>query len=52
MDQLAEAVGMDPLAFRLKNAQDPGEITGQGMTFRSCGLKDCLEEAGAKSAFV
>ncbi len=51
MDQLAEAVGMDPLAFRLINAQDPGEVTGQGLTFRTCGLKDCLNGAAAKSAF-
>jgi xanthine dehydrogenase molybdenum-binding subunit len=45
MDQMAEAIGMDPLDFRLKNAQDPGEVTPQGMHFKSCGFKDCLTTA-------
>ena len=40
MDKLAEAIGMDPLAFRLENAQDPGEMTPQGMEFKTCGFKD------------
>ena len=52
MDKLAEAVGMDPLAFRLRNAQDPGEVTGQGMTFKSCGFKDCLRSAAERSGFL
>ena len=45
MDKLADALGMDPLEFRLKNAQDPGEVTPQGMHFNTCGLKDCLSTA-------
>lgn len=52
MDELAEAVGMDPLAFRLHNAQQPGETTPQGMVFRSCGLADCLTTAAEHSEFV
>jgi xanthine dehydrogenase molybdenum-binding subunit len=52
MDRLAEAVGMDPLAFRLKNAQAPGEVTGQGMVFRSCGFQDCLRIAAERSDFL
>ncbi len=51
MDTLAEAVGMDPLAFRLHNAQQPGEVTPQGMVFRSCGLRECLETAARASQF-
>ena len=51
MDTLAEAVGMDPLAFRLHNAQQPGETTPQGMVFRSCGLPECLETAARASGF-
>ena len=42
MDKLADAVGMDALAFRLKNAQDPGETTPQGMHFKTYGFKQCL----------
>jgi len=52
MDRLAEAVEMDPLGFRLKNAQKPGETTPQGMVFRTCGLGECLETAAEKSGFV
>ncbi len=51
MDSLAEAVGMDPLSFRLHNAQQPGETTPQGMVFRSCGLPECLETAARASGF-
>jgi CO/xanthine dehydrogenase Mo-binding subunit len=51
MDRLAEAIGMDALEFRLKNAQDPGEVTPQGMHFRSCGFKDCLTVAAERSDY-
>ncbi|UCE30718.1 MAG: molybdopterin-dependent oxidoreductase, partial [Burkholderiales bacterium] len=51
MDKLAEAIGMDPLEFRLHNAQEPGEVTGQGMTFKSCGFRDCLVTAGTRSDY-
>ena len=52
MDRMAEQLGLDPVAFRLKNAQDPGEITPQGMHFKSCGLKDCLRTAAERSDFL
>lgn len=52
MDKLAEAIGMDGLSFRLMNAQDPGEVTPQGMHFKSCGFKDCLSTAAARSEFL
>jgi CO/xanthine dehydrogenase Mo-binding subunit len=52
MDRLAEALGMDPLGFRLANAQDPGEITPQGMHFKSCGFKECLQTAAARSDYL
>ena len=51
MDKLADAIGMDPLEFRLKNAQDPGEVTPQGMHFTTCGLKDCLRTAAQHSDY-
>jgi xanthine dehydrogenase molybdenum-binding subunit len=52
MDRLAEQLGVDPLAFRLKNAQDPGEVTPQGMNFKTCGLKQCLATAAERSDFL
>ena len=52
MDKMAEAIGMDALDFRLKNAQQAGEVTGQGMVFRSCGFQDCLRSAAERSDYV
>ena len=51
MDKLAEAIGKDPLEFRLDNAQEPGEVTPQGMHFKSCGFKDCLKTAAEHSDY-
>jgi xanthine dehydrogenase molybdenum-binding subunit len=51
-DMLAEAVGMDPVAFRMKNAQAPGEITPQKAVLRDCTLADCIELAASKSGFL
>ncbi|HMR68881.1 MAG TPA: xanthine dehydrogenase family protein molybdopterin-binding subunit [Rubrivivax sp.] len=52
MDRMADAIGMDPLALRMKNAQVAGEVTGQGMVFRSCGFQDCLRVAAERSDYV
>ncbi|MGD2110562.1 MAG: xanthine dehydrogenase family protein molybdopterin-binding subunit [Phycisphaerae bacterium] len=49
IDDLAAKLGMDPLALRLINAQEPGETTGQGMFLRTCGLKECLRTAAANA---
>ncbi|GIK97773.1 MAG: dehydrogenase [Alphaproteobacteria bacterium] len=51
MDALAEMIGMDPLEFRLANAQEPGEVTPQGMHFKTCGLKECLTTAAERSDY-
>jgi xanthine dehydrogenase molybdenum-binding subunit len=51
MDRLAEALGIDPLDFRLKNAQLPGETTPQGLHFKTCGLRECLETAARFSDY-
>ncbi|MCC7163766.1 MAG: molybdopterin-dependent oxidoreductase [Anaerolineae bacterium] len=47
MDRLAEALGMDPLEFRLRNANRPNEITLQGLEITSCGMSECLQAVGA-----
>ncbi|MFQ5613552.1 MAG: xanthine dehydrogenase family protein molybdopterin-binding subunit [Anaerolineae bacterium] len=46
MDRAAEAIGMDPLEFRLKNVNRPFEETPQGLKITSCGLRECLIEIG------
>ncbi len=51
IDELAAKLGLDPLAMRLANAQDPGETTPQGMHFKTCGLKECLRTAAEISGY-
>lgn len=51
MDMVADELGMDPVAFRLKNAQEPGETTGQGMVLVTCGLAECLEKSAQLSGY-
>ncbi len=46
MDQLAEAAGIDPMEFRLMNANEPGEVTPQRFKISSCALKECIEAVG------
>lgn len=45
IDMLAEAIGMDPLELRLRNAVETGETTIHGWKLGSCGLKRCLTTA-------
>jgi xanthine dehydrogenase molybdenum-binding subunit len=51
MDRLAEALGIDPLEFRLRNAQLPGETSPQGLHFKTCGLRECLTTAAEHSDY-
>ncbi|MBN2563307.1 MAG: molybdopterin-dependent oxidoreductase [Phycisphaerae bacterium] len=51
VDQLAAELGMDPLSLRLKNANQPGETTGQGMVLTTCGLAECLEAAARNAGW-
>jgi 4-hydroxybenzoyl-CoA reductase alpha subunit len=45
MDMLAHELGMDPMEFRLKNANRAGDVTGQGVKITTCGLTECIEKA-------
>lgn len=49
MDRLAEAISMDPIAFRLLNANRPNETTPQGLRITSCGLPECLEAVASRA---
>jgi CO/xanthine dehydrogenase Mo-binding subunit len=44
LDQLAEIAGIDPYELRLKNANEPGEVTPQNFKITSCGMKECMDE--------
>ena len=48
LDELAEKAGVDPLEFRLRNANVPGEVTPQGFRAGTCGHKQCLEEVASR----
>lgn len=48
MDMLAEQLGMDPVAFRLRNANIPNEETPQGLKITSCGLRECITEVAER----
>ncbi|HEX6510717.1 MAG TPA: molybdopterin cofactor-binding domain-containing protein [Chloroflexota bacterium] len=45
MDILAAKLGMDPAEFRLKNANQPGDVTPQQMRITTCGLSECIQKA-------
>jgi len=43
IDMLAEAAGIDPLEFRRINANQPGDVSTQGLRITTCGLTECME---------
>jgi xanthine dehydrogenase molybdenum-binding subunit len=45
VDELARKVGMDPVAFRLLNANTPDSVTPQNFRITTCGLPECLTKA-------
>ncbi len=44
-DELADAVGMDPVAFRRLNAIDSGSVGVVGQTYGEIGLQQCINAA-------
>jgi CO/xanthine dehydrogenase Mo-binding subunit len=51
MEQLADALGVDPMDLRLQHASQSGDITPQGMEITSCGLSDCLRSVRSRSGW-
>jgi xanthine dehydrogenase molybdenum-binding subunit len=49
LDSLAEKIGMDPLEFRLKNANQPGQKMHSGAEIPTCGMTECMEAAAKAS---
>ncbi|MHB8332285.1 MAG: xanthine dehydrogenase family protein molybdopterin-binding subunit [Candidatus Dormibacteria bacterium] len=43
MEEVADALGMDPMDLRLRNANHSGDVTPQGMEITSCALSECLQ---------
>jgi CO/xanthine dehydrogenase Mo-binding subunit len=51
MDQLAEAAGIDPLEFRLLNANAAYEETPMGLKITTCPMTECLEAVKTRLAW-
>ncbi|MBV9120536.1 MAG: molybdopterin-dependent oxidoreductase [Chloroflexi bacterium] len=51
MDILAHKLGMDPVEFRLRNANQPGDLTPQQMQITTCGLTECLRRAAEEAGW-
>lgn len=45
IDICTRKIGLDPIEIRLKNCSRQGETTLRGWKLRSCGLKECIENA-------
>ena len=53
MDRVAEAIGMDPVALRLRNALRPGDTTATGQLMdQDCSAERVLREAVERSDFA
>ena len=48
LDELAEKAGLDPYEIRLRNANEPGQVTPQGFRVTTCGHRECLDEVAKR----
>ncbi|MBI2267790.1 MAG: xanthine dehydrogenase family protein [Armatimonadetes bacterium] len=51
IDVMAREIGIDRAEIRLINANFPGEVTGQGLTYRTCGHRQALQTVIEKSGY-
>jgi 4-hydroxybenzoyl-CoA reductase subunit alpha len=52
LDAIAEALGIDPITLRLRNARQPWEALPNGDNTHNCGLADCIRVAAERSCFL
>ncbi len=45
VDEIAQSLGIDPVAYRLKIANQPGDETILGWKITSCGMAECIARA-------
>ncbi len=50
-DEVAKAIGMDPVEFRRRNAVDTGAVGPSGQTYGEIGLQQCIEMATAAAGY-
>ncbi len=51
IDEMAAALDIDPLEFRLRNVAETGDLTGTGKPWPPVGFKKCLERLRAHPAW-
>ena len=51
-DKVAEELGIDPVALRLRNLPNPDSKTVNWLRITSCGLEDCINKVVAGSRFL
>jgi len=49
LDQIAEALHMDPAVIRMINANKPNSVTASGCKIGSCGLTECIKTVAESS---
>ena len=52
LDMIGEALGIDPLTMRLRNARQAGDTTPTKSYVASCGLTETIEKTGKKSRWT
>jgi CO/xanthine dehydrogenase Mo-binding subunit len=52
LDTIAEALGIDPITIRLRNARQPWEMLPNGDNTHNCGLAECVRVAAERSGFM
>ncbi len=52
IDEMAAALNIDPLEFRLKNGVETGDLSGVGRAWTKIGLQACLEKIKSHPAWL
>lgn len=52
MEHVARNLGIDSVAFRLKNALKQGDVLASGQTLGTCGLTECIQKAAEAAGLV
>ncbi len=52
LDKIAEDLGIDPVALRLRNLVQPQSRTVNWLRITSCGLRECIDKVVAASRFL
>ncbi|MDH4116631.1 MAG: xanthine dehydrogenase family protein molybdopterin-binding subunit [Acidimicrobiia bacterium] len=51
LEEIADALGRDPMELRIQNANQAGDVTPQGLKITTCGLTQCLESVKEASGW-